>query len=180
MADLSDEDRQRFEAWASDDGTWPKAIERDATGQYKLSITAHSWTVWRAAIAADRALNAPQSAPTPSWVCAKCSTDRTKAPCPYGHSAALTGQCPMVGVAQAAPVAPAEPEAEREKGAPAGMVQIGWGVRASIDPPQASALWTARPAPDDIAFMESSGGVRVVVEPVYMAAAPHPATAGKD
>lgn len=63
MADLSDDDRRRFEAWASDDGTWPKAIERDASGQYKLSITAHSWTVWRAAIAADRALNAPQAAP---------------------------------------------------------------------------------------------------------------------
>jgi len=34
------------------------------------------------------------------WVCNKCGTDRTKSVCPYGHNAALTGECPMVGVAQ--------------------------------------------------------------------------------
>ncbi len=34
------------------------------------------------------------------WVCNKCGTDRTKSVCPYGHTAALTGECPMVGVAQ--------------------------------------------------------------------------------
>jgi hypothetical protein len=33
------------------------------------------------------------------WMCSKCGTDRTKAPCPKGHSAALTGECPMVGTA---------------------------------------------------------------------------------
>lgn len=32
------------------------------------------------------------------WVCSKCQTDRTKAACPNGHSAALTGDCPMVGI----------------------------------------------------------------------------------
>lgn len=32
------------------------------------------------------------------WVCSKCQTDRTKAPCPNGSSAALTGNCPMVGI----------------------------------------------------------------------------------
>jgi hypothetical protein len=34
------------------------------------------------------------------WVCNKCGTDRTKSVCPQGHNAALTGECPMVGVAQ--------------------------------------------------------------------------------
>ncbi len=34
------------------------------------------------------------------WVCPKCGVDRTKEACPSGHNAALTGQCPMVGVAQ--------------------------------------------------------------------------------
>jgi hypothetical protein len=34
------------------------------------------------------------------WVCPKCSTDRTKAACPQGPSAAVDGSCPMFGVAQ--------------------------------------------------------------------------------
>ena len=46
---------------------------------------------------------APQPAQEPrGWVCGKCGTDRLKAPCPHGHHAALTGQCPMVGTAQGA------------------------------------------------------------------------------
>ena len=32
------------------------------------------------------------------WTCPKCGTDRTKAACPKGHSAALTGDCPMGGI----------------------------------------------------------------------------------
>lgn len=35
-------------------------------------------------------------------LCPKCGTDRFKAACPQGHSAALTGHCPMVGTAAAA------------------------------------------------------------------------------
>jgi hypothetical protein len=34
------------------------------------------------------------------WVCPKCGTDRGKAVCPKGLSAAVTGDCPMHGVAQ--------------------------------------------------------------------------------
>ena len=34
------------------------------------------------------------------WVCSKCGTDRTKQECPKGYTAALTGECPMIGVAQ--------------------------------------------------------------------------------
>jgi hypothetical protein len=31
------------------------------------------------------------------WICSKCGVDRLKEVCPKGHSAALTGDCPMVG-----------------------------------------------------------------------------------
>lgn len=34
------------------------------------------------------------------WVCSNCGTDRTKQECPKGYTAALTGECPMIGVAQ--------------------------------------------------------------------------------
>jgi hypothetical protein len=34
------------------------------------------------------------------WVCPKCGVDRIQAACPKGHSAALTGECPMVVTAQ--------------------------------------------------------------------------------
>lgn len=34
------------------------------------------------------------------WVCPKCGVDRTRNACPQGHTAALTGDCPMYGVAQ--------------------------------------------------------------------------------
>lgn len=34
------------------------------------------------------------------WVCPKCGIDRTKDVCPKGHSAAITGECPMTAEAQ--------------------------------------------------------------------------------
>lgn len=34
------------------------------------------------------------------WVCPKCGVDRTKTVCPQGHTAAVEGKCPMIGVAQ--------------------------------------------------------------------------------
>lgn len=34
------------------------------------------------------------------WVCTKCGVDRTKAICPLGHAAAITGECPMTAEAQ--------------------------------------------------------------------------------
>lgn len=46
---LSDE-RAAFEAWMSDDGQFPKAIERDRNGNYLLSTAANGWRVWQAAI----------------------------------------------------------------------------------------------------------------------------------
>ena len=44
-----DRERELFEAFASDDGEWLKAIERDARGNYLLLTTAVGWMWWRAA-----------------------------------------------------------------------------------------------------------------------------------
>lgn len=46
------DEREAFEAVASDNGQWPKAIERDARGNYVLLTTANGWIWWRAARAA--------------------------------------------------------------------------------------------------------------------------------
>ena len=35
----------------------------------------------------------------PGWVCSKCGVDRIRDVCPKGHTAALSGECPMTGVA---------------------------------------------------------------------------------
>jgi len=42
----------------------------------------------------------PAIAQAPVLQCPKCGVDRAKAACPRGYSAALTGDCPMVGTAQ--------------------------------------------------------------------------------
>ena len=34
------------------------------------------------------------------WVCPKCGIDRTKDVCPKGHTATMTGDCPMTATAQ--------------------------------------------------------------------------------
>ena len=36
----------------------------------------------------------------PGWVCPQCGVDRTKDVCPKGHTAAITGECPMTASAQ--------------------------------------------------------------------------------
>lgn len=38
-------DRERFEHWASDDGEYPKAVERIGSG-YRLSQTTGYWLAW--------------------------------------------------------------------------------------------------------------------------------------
>jgi len=40
-----------------------------------------------------------QELPPQAWLCPRCGTDRTAAPCPGGHHGELTGGCPMVGAA---------------------------------------------------------------------------------
>jgi|GEM_PF-2675792 len=49
MTHHTDAERALFEAVASDDGKWPKAIERDAKGNYLLLTTANGWMWWQAA-----------------------------------------------------------------------------------------------------------------------------------
>lgn len=40
--------RERFEAWASDNGKWPEAIERSGEG-YRIMQTQCDWMAWQAA-----------------------------------------------------------------------------------------------------------------------------------
>ena len=47
-----EQERERFEAFASDNGKWMKAIERDANGNYRLLTTNTGWLWWQAATAA--------------------------------------------------------------------------------------------------------------------------------
>ena len=49
MTHHTDTERQAFEAVASDYGACPKAIERDAKGNYLLMHTATGWMWWQAA-----------------------------------------------------------------------------------------------------------------------------------
>ena len=48
-ASMAASERELFEAVASDNGKWPKAIERDARGNYLLLTTANGWMWWREA-----------------------------------------------------------------------------------------------------------------------------------
>lgn len=50
-----EQERKLFEAFASDDGKWLKAIERDARGNYLLLTTAVGWMWWQAARSAPAA-----------------------------------------------------------------------------------------------------------------------------
>ena len=45
-------ERTAFEAWASDHGSWPQAIERNGDG-YKLAQTHSAWRVWQARAACE-------------------------------------------------------------------------------------------------------------------------------
>lgn len=50
-----DAERTAFEKVASDGGMWPKAIERDAKGDYILMATASGWSWWQTARSAPTA-----------------------------------------------------------------------------------------------------------------------------
>ena len=54
------QERKLFEAFASDNGNWLKAIERDARGNYLLLTTAVGWMWWQAARSAPAAPAAPE------------------------------------------------------------------------------------------------------------------------
>ena len=42
--------REEFEKWYSNDGDYPKSIERDESGQYKYIGTASAWVAYRAGV----------------------------------------------------------------------------------------------------------------------------------
>lgn len=42
------DERAAFDAWCSDGGKWPRAVERFPDGAYKLAQAATAWTVWQA------------------------------------------------------------------------------------------------------------------------------------
>ena len=55
MTQNTDQERELFEAFASDNGKWLKVIERDARGNYLLLTTAVGWMWWQAARSAPAA-----------------------------------------------------------------------------------------------------------------------------
>jgi hypothetical protein len=46
---MTDPTREAFEAWASDSGEFPKAVQRSGEG-YLLAVTQTYWSSWQAAI----------------------------------------------------------------------------------------------------------------------------------
>jgi hypothetical protein len=40
--------RKKFEYWFSESGAWPKAVERERDGSYRLSVAASAWKAWEA------------------------------------------------------------------------------------------------------------------------------------
>lgn len=49
MSDKDELERQRFERWASDDGEFPRAVEKRG-GEYLLLATQSKWETWQAAL----------------------------------------------------------------------------------------------------------------------------------
>ncbi|MCT9125362.1 hypothetical protein [Cupriavidus gilardii] len=46
----NDQMREAFEAWYSNDGEWPQAVEH-AAGQYLLTTATTAWRTWQAGVA---------------------------------------------------------------------------------------------------------------------------------
>lgn len=75
MTHHTDTDRAEFEAIVSDDGKWPKAIERHSDGSYRLMATAEGWMWWQAArrapavpVPQERLRVNPKAEPVPKYV----------------------------------------------------------------------------------------------------------------
>ena len=47
------QERERFEAWVTDNGEWPQAAERNNDGTYRLMHTVNSWAAWLARASQD-------------------------------------------------------------------------------------------------------------------------------
>jgi len=50
-AQETEQTRQFFEQWFSDDGQWPQAVQRSGEG-YRLAQAQSSWVAWQAATGA--------------------------------------------------------------------------------------------------------------------------------
>lgn len=61
MTKPQDKMRSEFEANMTDDGTWPRAVERCADGEYLLMSAQIAWTTWQAAWQAACAQQSAQS-----------------------------------------------------------------------------------------------------------------------
>ena len=66
-ASVAASERELFEAVASDSGKWPKAIERDAKGNYLLLTTANGWMWWREARRAPAWPQPPDAMQSNDW-----------------------------------------------------------------------------------------------------------------
>lgn len=49
---MDEQIRDKFENWYSDDGTYPRAVERSATGDYVYMGASTAWMAWQACAAA--------------------------------------------------------------------------------------------------------------------------------
>lgn len=47
MNDETEECRQAFEEWSSQNGVWKTPIEKDINGNYKLQQTQSYWVAWQ-------------------------------------------------------------------------------------------------------------------------------------
>jgi hypothetical protein len=66
------DERKSFEHWFSDEGKYPKAVERNLDGGYRIAQAASAWTAWqaRAAIGGSESPSPPE-APKPDTLEAK-------------------------------------------------------------------------------------------------------------
>lgn len=46
--------REAFESWYTDGGDWPKSVEKDGNGTYRLAQAASAWRTFQAATAIER------------------------------------------------------------------------------------------------------------------------------
>ena len=109
MTHHTDAERKLFEAFASDNGNWPKAIERDAKGNYLLLTTENGWMWWQAARSAP-------AAPLPQGY--KITEEQHVAAVKVLHRAAGVDDLPqrMLDAILAAAPQPPEPAQHNDKG----------------------------------------------------------------
>lgn len=83
----AEELRPAFEHWASNEGAWLNAVERNEVGEYKLMTTSLQWNAWKAAYnsmmvdaLASRVPDGWQpieTAPKDQWIIVACSNAKS-------------------------------------------------------------------------------------------------------